>query len=271
MADEAEAKAAGFTIGFVSPASVKGRSDTLLIVDPDAAQGVDSAKGKPMFWAAGADEADHHVKFFNWRRELGDALDDASRVRVADIRNAEAGDPSPKDPSVALEASRGIEVGHIFKLGTKYSDAMDFRILDEKQELQSVIMGCYGIGVSRTMAACVEMSHDEGGIVWPAAIAPYHVHLVVMDVEPGGEAMVAADEAAEALAAAGYDVLIDDRDERPGPKFKDADLIGIPVRVTVGKKALEQGGVELKARTDAGKGEIVPAGEIVERVGALLG
>jgi len=271
LADEAEARAAGFTIGFVSPASVRGRSDAMLVVDPDAAQGMDAARGKAMFWAAGADEVDHHVKFFNWRRELGDALDDASRVRVADIRNAEAGDPSPRDPSARLEASRGIEVGHIFKLGTKYSDAMEFRILDEKQELQSVIMGCYGIGVSRTMAACVEMSHDEGGIVWPAAIAPYHVHLVVMDVEAGGEAMAAAEDAAEALAAAGFDVLIDDRDERPGPKFKDADLIGIPVRVTVGKKALEQGGVELKARTDAGKGEIAPGGEIVERVAAMLG
>ncbi len=222
-----------------------------------------------MFWAAGADEVDHHVKFFNWKRELGGLLE-SDRVKVADIRNAEAGDPSPKDPSVRLEASRGIEVGHIFKLGTKYSDAMDFRILDENQELQSVIMGCYGIGVSRTMAACVEMSHDEGGIIWPAAIAPYHVHLVAMEVEPGGEVMAATLETAERLAAAGLDVLVDDRDERAGPKFKDADLIGLPVRITVGKRALEQGGVELKARTDSGKGEVVPSEALVERVVALL-
>ena len=269
MADEAEAKAAGFTIGFVSPACVKGRDDAMLIVDPDAAQGTDAAKGKPMFWAAGADEVDHHVKFFNWKRELGDLLE-SDRVMVADIRNAEAGDPSPTDPSATLEASRGIEVGHIFKLGTKYSDAMDFRILDENQKLQSVIMGCYGIGVSRTMAACVEMSHDEGGIIWPAAIAPYHVHLVAMEVDPGGEVMAATLETAERLAAAGLDVLVDDRDERAGPKFKDADLIGLPVRITVGKRALEQGGVELKARTDSGKGEVVPSEALVERVVALL-
>jgi len=270
MADEAEARAAGFTIGFVSPACIKGRDDAMLIVDPDAAQGTDATKGKPMFWAAGADEADHHVKFFNWQRELGDLLKDESRVKVADIRNAMAGDPSPKDPSVALEESRGIEVGHIFKLGTKYSDAMDFRVLDENQERRSVIMGCYGIGVSRTMAACVEMSHDDGGIVWPAAIAPYHVHLVVMDVEAGGRPMTAALETADALAATGLDVLIDDRDERPGPKFKDADLIGIPVRVTVGERALDAGGVELKARTDGSKGEVVPAAELVERVMGML-
>ena len=132
-------------------------------------------------------------------------------------------------------------------------------------------MGCYGIGVSRTMAACVEMSHDDGGILWPAAIAPYHVHLVVMDAEEGGRAMTAAREAADALAAAGLDVLIDDRDERPGPKFKDADLIGIPVRATVGERALDAGGVELKARTDGGKGEIVPAAELVERALGMLG
>lgn len=265
MAAEAEAKAAGLTIGFVSPASVGLRSDALLIVDPDAAQGTDAAKGKPMFWAAGADEVDHHVKFFNWRRELGAVLDDPKRVVVADIRNAAAGDPSPRAAGAVLEASRGIEVGHIFKLGTKYSDAMGFEILDEKQRLQSVIMGCYGIGVSRTMASCVEMSHDEGGIVWPAAIAPYHVHLVVMDTEATGAVMKAAFDAAALLAAAGFDVLVDDRDERPGPKFKDADLIGCPVRVTAGQRALEQGGVELKARRDPGKGEVVAMADLVTR------
>jgi len=269
MADENDAKAAGFTIGFVSPKSVVGREDAVLVVDPDAAQGTDAAKGKAMFWAAGADEADHHVKFFNWERELGDTLR-SDRVIVADIRNAEAGDPSPKAEGAVLEASRGIEVGHIFKLGTKYSDAMGFEILDENQTLQSVIMGCYGIGVSRTMAACVEMSHDDGGIVWPAAIAPYHVHLVAMDVDPESDVMKKAVETAGTLSAAGFDVLLDDRDERPGPKFKDADLIGCPVRVTVGAKALEQGGVEVKARTDSGKGEVVAFAEVTGRIRELL-
>ncbi|TVQ60228.1 MAG: proline--tRNA ligase [Phycisphaerales bacterium] len=254
MADDKAAKASGFAIGYVSPRALLGkdgapRADTLLIVDPDAAQ--------VGFWATGADEADHHVKHFNWRREMGAALDDSRYVKVADARNAVAGDPSPRAAGATLEAKRGIEVGHIFKLGAKYSDAMGFQILDASQQRRSVIMGCYGIGVSRTMAACVEMSSDENGIVWPASIAPYHVHIVPMKVETESDAMRHAMEIGEKLRAAGFDVLVDDRDERPGVKFKDADLIGCPVRLTLGDKAIEQGCVEFKARTDTGKGELV--------------
>lgn len=262
LADEKAAKAAGFAIGYVSPRSVNTVPGTLLLVDNDASMGG--------FWATGADKPDHHVKHFNWRRDVGGKLDDPSYVKVADIRNAMAGDPSPRAPGATLVAARGIEVGHIFKLGTKYSDAMGLGVLDDKQQKRSVIMGCYGIGVSRTMAACVEMSHDANGIIWPAAIAPYHVLITLMKPEDGKQ-QEAARDIAKQLNAAGVDVLLDDRDERPGVKFKDADIVGIPVRLTIGDKALEQGGVEFKLRKDTqGKGEVVSLADVVQRCVATL-
>src|SRR5690606_21026170 len=132
---------------------------------------------------------------------------DSSKVRVVDARNAVPGDPSPRAQGVALEAKKGIEVGHIFKLGTKYSDAMGFQILGPDQQLRSVIMGCYGIGVSRTTAACVEGRHDEHGLVWPAAIAPYHIVITVMKPEPGARATQVAEDLAGQLSRAGLDVL----------------------------------------------------------------
>ncbi|TVQ33682.1 MAG: proline--tRNA ligase [Phycisphaeraceae bacterium] len=263
IADEKQAKQAGFAIGYVSPRAILERTGAILIIDPDAARAIDETKGKPMFWATGADEPDHHVKHFNWRRELGAILDDPSRVKVADIRNAMAGDPSPRAEGATLEAARGIEVGHIFKLGTKYSEAMGFTVLDQSQQRNPVIMGCYGVGVSRTMQACVEMSHDDDGIVWPHAIAPYHVHIIPMKLEPDSEHMRTAEKLAKELSENGLDVLIDDRDERPGVKFKDADLIGCPLRITIGDKALEQGCVEVKKRSEGGKGEMVKVEEAV--------
>ena len=262
LADEAEARNAGFTIGFVSPRAAKSIG-AKLVVDPDAAQGVDTVKGKPYFWATGADEKDHHIKRFNWRRELGDFLDSDNTI-VADIRNARAGDPSPRAKGATLTEGRGVEVGHIFQLGTKYSEAMGFLVQDESGERKAVIMGCYGIGVSRTLAACVEMSHDDNGIIWPMALAPYHALITVMKID-NAEHMSHAERIAEELADAGFDVLIDDRDDRPGSKFKDADLIGIPIRLTLGDKAIEQGGIEFKLRTDSGKGEIVAMDSIVQR------
>jgi len=280
LADPAEARAKGFEIGFVSPRAAVGKKGVLVIVDRDAAVGFDEAKGKPMFWVTGADKKDHHVKHFNWDRDLGkDPLGAKASgeplgglrgaddyLTVGDIRNALGGDPSPKVGGSKLVAKRGIEVGHIFKLGTKYSDAMDFRILNEKQERQSVIMGCYGIGVSRMMAACVEMSHDENGIKWPLPIAPYHVIITPMGIDPASPAMKAACELSGALRRAGFDVLIDDRDERPGVKFKDADLIGIPIRLTIGDKALAEQSVEFKLRSDPQtKGELVKIEGVVER------
>jgi prolyl-tRNA synthetase len=277
LADPIDAMTKGFAIGFVSPRAAVGRKGVLLLVDRDAAVGFDDVSGKPKFWVTGGDKKDYHVKHFNWQRDLGkDPLNAAAQgtnagglrggdtcLMVGDVRNALVGDPSPRS-SAKLEAQKGIEVGHIFKLGTKYSDAMGLQILDAQQKKHSVIMGCYGIGVSRTMAACVEMSHDENGIKWPAAIAPYHVLIVLMKHDDPKHKDVAGQLACQ-LVGAGFDVLLDDRDERPGVKFKDADLVGIPIRLTIGDKALEAGGVEFKLRSDAGKGEVVPMDALVAR------
>jgi len=257
MAPEKEARAAGFAIGYVSPSAINTVPSTLLLVDFDAAQ--------IGFWATGADKPDHHGKHFNWKRDLGEKLGDSGYVKLADIRNAVAGDPSPRAEGAKLETGRGIEVGHIFKLGTKYSDAMEFRILDKDQKHRSVIMGCYGIGISRTMASSVEQNHDENGIIWPAAISPYHVLITVMRPDAAVQVETARTLAA-ALSEVGLDVLIDDRDERPGVKFKDADLIGLPIRLTIGEKALAEGGVEFKLRRDAqGKAEVVKMERVTAR------
>ena len=262
LADEKLARVAGFAIGYVSPRAVQAAPKCLLVIDPDAAQG-----GRA--WATGADEPDHHVTGFVWSRDCPDNPASAGYVKVADIRNAQVGDPSPRAPGFALVAQRGLETGHIFKLGSKYSDAMGFTVMDESQARQSVIMGCYGIGVSRTMAACVEMSHDANGMIWPAAIAPYHAEIVLMKPEDPAHTAL-ADRLGTELAEAGLDVLIDDRAERPGVKFKDADLIGMPLRLTIGQKALDAGGVEFKHRADEGKGEVVPLSQVRERCLAEL-
>ncbi len=258
MAPEIDARMAGFAIGYVSPRTINAIKDTLLLIDPDAAQGG--------FWATGADKPDHHVKHFNWQRDVGAALSDSTKVRVADIRNAQAGDPSPRAADSKLTARRGIEVGHIFKLGTKYSQAMGFNILMPDQQRAPVIMGCYGIGVSRTMAACIEMSHDANGIVWPVPIAPYHIIITPLTVDPDSAAMKTVCELAGKLSEAGFDVLVDDRDERPGVKFKDADLIGIPIRLTLGDKALAEQSVEFKLRKDTqSKGDLVKITDVVAK------
>ena len=286
LADPAEAIAKGFAIGFVSPRSAVGKKGVLLLVDRDAAIGFDDAPGgggKPKFWVTGGDKKDFHVKHFNWQRDLGkDPLaaqhegSNAGGLRggdnhlmVGDVRNAIEGDPSPR-ADAKLVTGRGIEVGHIFKLGTKYSEAMGLAVLDDKQQKRTVIMGCYGIGVSRTMAAAVEQNHDENGIRWPAAIAPYHVLITLMKPDDARQQKVAG-EIACSLNGQGVDVLVDDRDERAGVKFKDADLLGIPVRLTLGDKALDAGGVEFKLRVDAqGKADVVPFDAVVARTLAAL-
>ncbi len=264
LADEKAAKAAGFAIGYVSPLTAKAVAGTLLLVDADAASG-------DVAWATGADQIDYHVTGFQWSRDYGPGLAESSKVIVGDVRSAQEGDVSPRADGARLVTGRGIEVGHIFKLGTKYSDSMGLMVLNQQQKKQSVIMGCYGIGVSRTMAACVEMSHDENGIIWPMALAPYHVLVVLMKPEDARQREVAAGICRD-LNAAGVDVMLDDRDERAGVKFKDADLIGIPVRLTIGDKALEQGGVEYKLRRDTGKAEVVPMADVVSKcLGAING
>ena len=275
LGDEKAAKLAGFAIGYVSPRMVTKIAKCEMVVDYDAVDGGE--------WATGSDEKDHHDTGFNWQRDLADAIPAAKdssghwertlatgSVKLADVRNAEAGDPSPRASGATLEARRGVEVGHIFKLGTKYSAAMDFVVLDKQQKKNAVIMGCYGIGVSRTLAACVEMSYDDNGIVWPAPVAPYHC--LVTLIKPEDEASKAAcDTVARELSAKGVDVLIDDRNERPGVKFKDADLIGIPVRVTIGPKTLEQGGAEVKRRGEEGFGDLVQTADVTAKTLELLG
>ena len=260
LADEAAASESPFTIGFVGPHAAVGRDDVKLVVDPDAAQA--------QFWASGANEVDHHVKHFNWKRDVLDRID-ADRITVADIRNAVDGDPSPKNDGGTLRETKGIEIGHVFKLGSKYSDAMGVTVLDEDNQRRPLIMGCYGIGVNRLLAAAIEgpSGHDDNGIIWPASIAPYAV--IITPIKYAGDVKEAADRLAGELEDLGFDVLLDDRDERPGVKFNDADLVGIPLRITIGDKNLKEGNVEVKPRP-ADKAEIVSLSSAAARAAELL-
>ena len=183
----------------------------------------------------------------------------------ADLRLATVDDACPRcGATSAYELHRGIEVGHVFFLGTKYSAAMDCSFLDEGGKEQPAIMGCYGIGVSRIMAAAVEQSHDDNGIIWPMPLAPYQV--VVMPLNMNDEAVVSiAEDIYNELSRRGVEVLIDDRKERPGGKFKDADLVGIPYQVVVGKRSLKDGTIEVKRRGQEGR-EDLPIAEAAEGV-----
>jgi prolyl-tRNA synthetase len=167
---------------------------------------------------------------------------------VFDLRNAEAGDPCPRCGG-NLETNQGIEIGHVFKLGTKYSDAMGATYLDEQGQSHSMIMGCYGIGINRILAAAVEAFHDENGIAWPLTIAPYQVLLIPLQAQ-NEQVKELTETVARELEAAGFDVLIDDREQRPGVKFKDADLVGIPLRVVIGERGLKDGTIEVKWRKE---------------------
>jgi len=183
-----------------------------------------------------------------------------------DLRNVEAGDPCPHCQG-ELRATRGIEVGHIFKLGTKYSKAMDAWFLDEEGNKRHYVMGCYGIGISRVMAAAIEQKHDENGIIWPMSIAPFQVIIVPVNARDEQQ-MNSAVDLYQKLQQAGVEVLLDDREERAGVKFKDADLIGIPLRITIGPKSLKQGKVEIKKRWET-ENELVDQSSIVEMICAL--
>jgi prolyl-tRNA synthetase len=248
-----------FAIGFVGPDAAMRSFFAVLVIDPDAAQ--DAA------WVAGANEIDYHVRNFNWFRDAGDRLADPAKTLVADIRNAAEGDPSPKNDGGVLHASRGIELGHVFKLGTKYSTALEANFLDDKGQKNPIIMGCYGIGVGRILIAAIESGHDDRGIVWPAAIAPYSV--CITPVRYDGETRAAADRLYAELTSAGIDAILDDRDARPGFKFADADLVGFPVRVNVGDRGLKEGKLEVKARRDA-RLTLVALDQVAQYVKQLL-
>ena len=205
-------------------------------------------------FVCGANEEGFHLTGVNWGRDLAEAA-------VADIRNVVAGDPSP-DGKGRLEIVRGIEVGHIFQLRTKYSKAMHATFLDEKGDARPMEMGCYGIGVTRVVAAAIEQNHDERGIAFPRPIAPFEVSLVPIGFHKSAAVREAAERLHDELAAAGIDVLMDDRDERPGVLFADADLIGIPHRVVLSERGLAAGNAEYKGRRDE-KPRDIPLKEIV--------
>lgn len=195
---------------------------------------------------AGACKVDYHMKNVNYGRDYKADI-------VTDIKTLKEGDPCPVC-GAPVKHARGIEVGQVFKLGTKYSESMGAIYKDENQKDQLIVMGCYGIGVTRTLAAIVEQHHDENGIIWPVSVAPYHAIITVMKPEDEVQAQT-AERIYKELMDAGVEVLLDDRKERPGVKFKDADLLGIPVRLTVGRGAPE-GKIEYKLRRDAEKEEL---------------
>ncbi len=217
-------------------------------------------------FVCGANEAGRHLTGVNWGRDLPEP-------RVADLRSARDGDPAP-DGSGAIRIVRGIEVGHIFQLGTKYSDAMNAVVLDEQGKATPLIMGCYGIGVTRVVAAAIEQNHDDAGIVWPAAIAPYQVTVLPMNMHKSERLRAAVDRLYGELEAAGLEVLLDDRGARPGVMFADADLLGIPHRVVMGDRGLDDGTLEYRHRR-GGDTEALPipeaAGIIAARVREELG
>ncbi|HHT91623.1 MAG: proline--tRNA ligase [Bacillota bacterium] len=208
----------------------------------------------------GANEGDHHLIHANLDRDFAVTL-------FADLRETEPGDPCPRCVGT-LEGARGIEVGQVFKLGTKYSRAMGATFLDESGAEKPVIMGCYGIGVGRTVAAVIEKNHDQDGIIWPLAIAPYQVIIVPVSMKDEAQAQ-AARKLYQELKAAGVEVVLDDRDERPGVKFKDADLIGFPLRVTIGSRSLEQGEMEIVLRRTKEKRN-VPISQVLPDIETIL-
>jgi prolyl-tRNA synthetase len=207
----------------------------------------------------GANELDTHLINVNVGRDF--------KPEFADIRLAQEGDPCPRCAG-QLKISRGIEVGHIFKLGTKYSQAFGATYLDPAGKEQLLVMGCYGIGVGRTAAAAIEQNHDEQGICFPMPLAPFQVLILPVN-NKDEQVMQVAEDLYRRLAQEGAEVLIDDRDERPGVKFKDADMIGIPLRVTVGEKNVSQGKVEIKERS-SGKVTLVAIEEAAAQCLALI-
>jgi len=219
--------------GYIGPVGVS--ADVMVIADRSVAVMSD--------FVCGANEAGFHLAGANFGRDLPEP------AFVADIRNAVAGDPSP-DGKGTLDICRGIEVGHIFQLRTKYSEAMKATFLDEGGKPQVLEMGCYGIGVSRIVAAAIEQGNDEKGIVWPLPMAPFQVAIAPIGYRKNAQIKQVADQLHDELQESGVDVLLDDRDERPGVMFADLELIGVPHRVTIGERGLKEGKIEYQGRSD---------------------
>jgi prolyl-tRNA synthetase len=250
-AREEEIRAIGAVPGYASPLGLDPKQ-VLIVVD-------DAVPQSPNL-VGGANEAGYHMLNTNYGRDFTASI-------VTDIAAAGEGDGCP-NCGQPLRTSRGVEVGNIFKLGTRYTQALGATFLDKDGTVKPVIMGSYGIGSGRLLACVAEAHHDADGLRWPVTVAPYHVHLVVLPDSSGG-AQREADALYTSLQAAGVEVLYDDRDERAGVKFKDADLIGLPVRITVSERALKQGGIEFKRRDQAERA-IVPLADTLARVQAEL-
>jgi prolyl-tRNA synthetase len=236
-------------LGLLKPVSI--------VADRDAAVMAD--------WVCGANEPDFHMTGVNWERDVFPTLAGGeSDVRVADIRNVVAGDAAPDGKGV-LAIERGIEVGHVFYLGTKYSRAMNATFLDVNGKPQFMEMGCYGIGITRLPAAAIEQNHDDRGIIWPDALAPFTVVVCPISPDRSPEVKAASEKLYADLLQAGVDVILDDRGERPGAMFADWELIGVPHRVTIGDRGLKDGVVEYQHRRDA-EASKVPVAEILGKI-----
>jgi len=251
LADDATVqRVTGAPVGFAGPVGLRGVKE--IVADYAVAAMTD--------FVTGANLADAHLVGVNRGRDF-------RPTAYADIRMARQGDRCARCGG-ELRIERGIEVGHVFKLGTRYSQAMKATFLDEEGRERPAIMGCYGIGVNRILAAAIEQHHDERGIVWPAAIAPYEVDVICLN-PAAAQVREAAERAYRSLVDAGVDAILDDRDARAGVKFKDADLVGFPVRVAVGERSLAAGGIEVKRR-DSDEAEVVPLDGLAAKVKELL-
>ena len=243
------ARATGAQVGFIGPVGLRCR----IYADHSALALAD--------FICGANEKDMHLTGVNWDRDVG-------AVTAADIRNVREGDPSPSGRG-HLKIARGIEVGHIFQLGSKYSKPLRASVLDESGKEVTLLMGCYGIGVTRVVAAAIEQNHDERGIIWPEPLAPFQVVLVPLNLQKSARVREVADRLYDELTAQGIEVLYDDRDARPGVKFADAELLGIPHRVVVGERGLESGRLEYRYRRDTESTEF-PLDEALELIKARI-
>ena len=252
FATEAEIKqACNAPAGYLGPIGVS--TDVTVVADRTVANMSD--------FVCGANDAGYHLTGVNWGRDLPEPL-------VLDIRNAVAGDPSPDGKGV-VDICRGIEVGHVFQLGTRYSEAMGCTYLDQQGKAQPMVMGCYGIGVTRLLGAAIEQGHDERGIIWPISMAPFEVVICPMGYDKSEAVKAACDQLHDELLAAGIDVILDDRNERPGAMFADWELIGAPFRVVIGDRGLANAEVEFKGRTDA-ESQNIPLADIKAKVIAAV-
>ncbi|NQW69166.1 MAG: proline--tRNA ligase [Betaproteobacteria bacterium] len=248
FATEAEVlQACNAPAGYLGPVGVS--SDVTVVADQTVANMSD--------FICGANAAGHHLTGVNWGRDLPEPI-------VMDIRNAVIGDPSPDGKGV-VDICRGIEVGHVFQLGTSYSEAMGCTYLDQQGKAQAMVMGCYGIGVTRLLGAAIEQGHDERGIIWPISMAPFEVVICPMNYDRSELVKATADQLHDELLAAGIDVILDDRGERPGAMFADWELIGAPFRVVIGDRGLVDSIVEFKGRTDA-QSQNIPLADIKAKV-----